>query len=134
MKISRWRRLLLPVLLGVTLSACTAPTAAPPTAPDNEARTAAYLQQIRDRPPYLDAFLRRMPKGGDLHSHLSGAVYAESYVRWAAADGLCFDRNELKLVAPQKKGGPLGNAARYASAFSAARRTSSPTGSSPIVQ
>ena len=100
MTISSWRRLLLPVLLGVTLSACTAPASAPPAAPSNEARTAAYLQQIRDRPPYLDAFLRRMPKGGDLHSHLSGAVYAESYVRWAAGDGLCFDRNKLALVPP----------------------------------
>ena len=28
-----------------------------------------------------------MPKGGDLHSHLSGAVYAESYIQWAAAKG-----------------------------------------------
>jgi adenosine deaminase len=104
MTISRWRRLVLPVLLGLTLSACAAPTAAPPVAPDNETRTAAYLQQIRDRPPYLDAFLRRMPKGGDLHSHLSGAVYAESYVRWAAADGLCFDRTKLKLVSPPCNG------------------------------
>src|SRR5476651_2624350 len=78
MTISRWRRLLSPVLLGLALSACTAPTAAPPAPPDNEARTAAYLQQIRDRPPYLDAFLRRMPKGGDLHNHNSGAIYAES--------------------------------------------------------
>jgi hypothetical protein len=103
MAISRWRHLLL-VLFGVTLSACTTPTAAPPPPSSNEARTAAYLQQIRDRPPYLDAFLRRMPKGGDLHSHLSGAVYAESYVRWAAADGLCFDRNELKLVSPPCNG------------------------------
>ena len=30
-----------------------------------------------------------MPKGGDLHSHLSGAVYAESLIRWAGEDGLC---------------------------------------------
>jgi adenosine deaminase len=34
-------------------------------------------------------FLRAMPKGADLHSHLSGAISAESYVRWAAEDGHC---------------------------------------------
>jgi adenosine deaminase len=32
----------------------------------------------------LRAFLQRMPKGGDLHTHLSGAVYAERFVGWAA--------------------------------------------------
>src|SRR5476651_1239621 len=100
MTISRWHRLLLPVLLGLALSACTAPTATAPTAPDNEARTAAYLQQIRGRPPYLDAFLNRMPKGGDLHSHLSGAIYAESYLNWASADGLCVVRSSFALAAP----------------------------------
>jgi len=37
----------------------------------------------------LDAFLRRMPKGGDLHMHLSGAVYAESFIADAVQDGIC---------------------------------------------
>ncbi|MGH2900067.1 MAG: adenosine deaminase, partial [Solirubrobacteraceae bacterium] len=36
------------------------------------------------------AFLRAMPKGGDLHNHLSGSVRAESWAKWAAEDGLCF--------------------------------------------
>ncbi len=96
MTISRWRSL----LLAATLSACTTPATAPPAAPDNESRTAAYLQQVRDRPPYLDAFLNRMPKGGDLHSHLSGAVYAESYLSWATADGLCVVQSSFSLAAP----------------------------------
>ena len=37
----------------------------------------------------LRMFLQRMPKGGDIHTHLSGAVYAESYIAWAAGAGLC---------------------------------------------
>jgi len=41
-----------------------------------------------------------MPKGGDLHSHLSGAVYAESYIAWAAEDGVCVNRTTFFLVAP----------------------------------
>lgn len=56
--------------------------------------TAATLTQARDNPPALRQFLARMPKGGDLHTHLSGAVYAERYIDWAAADGLCWRERE----------------------------------------
>ncbi|MDQ3070398.1 MAG: adenosine deaminase [Acidobacteriota bacterium] len=52
-------------------------------------RTIRHFESIRHAPPELIAFLRAMPKGADLHSHLSGAVYAERYVEWAAAQGLC---------------------------------------------
>jgi hypothetical protein len=52
--------------------------------------TARRLSAIRNQPLLLEAFLREMPKGGDLHIHLSGAIYAESYIRWAASDNLCF--------------------------------------------
>jgi adenosine deaminase len=44
----------------------------------------------------LRQILQAMPKGGDLHNHLSGSVYAESYLRYAAADGICVD--SMKLV------------------------------------
>ena len=58
----------------------------------NEDRAAAWFDAYRDRPPMLRMFLQRMPKGGDIHTHLSGAVYAESYIGWAASDPtLCFD-------------------------------------------
>ena len=49
-----------------------------------EQKTALFLESIRDQPGLLYAFLKQMPKGGDLHSHLSGAVYAESMICWAA--------------------------------------------------
>lgn len=35
------------------------------------------------------AYLRAMPKGGDLHNHLSSTVYAESFIALAIADGRC---------------------------------------------
>jgi adenosine deaminase len=47
----------------------------------------------------LRQILQAMPKGGDLHNHLSGSVYAESYLRYAAADGICVD--SVKLVITQ---------------------------------
>lgn len=43
-----------------------------------EERAAAWLEAHRARPPMLRALLHAMPKGGDIHTHLSGAVYAES--------------------------------------------------------
>lgn len=39
--------------------------------------------------PELYAFLRPFPKGGDLHMHLSGAVYAETFIAEAAQQGMC---------------------------------------------
>ena len=32
-----------------------------------------------------------MPKGADLHNHLDGAVYAETFIRVGGEDGLCVD-------------------------------------------
>jgi hypothetical protein len=55
-----------------------------------EAATAKRFAAIRSEPLPLRAFLREMPKGGDLHNHLSGSIYAESYLLWAADDKLCF--------------------------------------------
>lgn len=65
--------------------------AAAHAAPADTARTAAWFDAHRDRTPLVRQFLQRMPKGADLHSHLSGAVYAESYLDWAAQADLCVD-------------------------------------------
>ena len=46
------------------------------------------------------AFLRAMPKGGDLHLHLAGAAYPETYLAWAVEDGLCIDAAALALAPP----------------------------------
>ena len=51
----------------------------------------ARFEAARDNHTELRAFLRRMPKGGDLHTHLSGAVYAERFIAWAAQQHLCAD-------------------------------------------
>lgn len=37
----------------------------------------------------LRAFLAQMPKGADLHMHLSGAIYAETFLKNASTDLLC---------------------------------------------
>jgi len=64
-----------------------------------QAATARRFAAIRKQPLLLEAFLREMPKGGDLHNHLSGSIYAESYIRWAAEDNLCVATATFALVA-----------------------------------
>jgi adenosine deaminase len=81
------------LLLVAAASAIAQKSAAtsPSTASSAETRTAHALDLARTDPLNLYAFLARMPKGADLHNHLSGAVYAESWIRAAADDNLCVD-------------------------------------------
>ncbi len=63
-----------------------------------EVRAVRAFNAARSSPLQLHAFLFRMPKGADLHMHLSGAVYAETFLSDAVADLLCVDTRALSLV------------------------------------
>jgi len=65
-----------------------------------EQRTATYFDSIRKSPPKQMAFLLKMPKGADLHNHLSGSIYAERYIEWAADKGLCINTTTMTLTVP----------------------------------
>ena len=80
-----------PVVIAL-LAAATGQTA--------EQRTARYLESVRKQPPLLLAFLHEMPKGGDLHNHLAGAIYAEDLIDFAVSDNLCVERTSSRLIAP----------------------------------
>ncbi len=67
-------------------------------APADTARTAAWFEAHKTRPPLLRQFVQNMPKGADLHSHISGAIYAESYLAWAAQAGYCVNTAQRVLV------------------------------------
>ncbi len=70
-----------------------------------EARTALiYEAELHQGPETLRAFLSDFPKGPDLHVHLTGAVYAETYIRDAGADGLCVDKTSLSFAKPPCRG------------------------------
>ncbi len=71
-----------------------------------EQRTARAFEAARRNPLELYAFLYRMPKGADLHNHLSGAVYAESWIRAGAEDHLCVKLATLSFVKPKA---PVGS-------------------------
>jgi len=76
------------------------PQKKPAPADSAEQKTARYFESIRAQPLLLHAFLQQMPKGGDLHNHLSGAVYAESFIKFAVQDGLCIDHAALAFTQP----------------------------------
>src|SRR5436853_5209871 len=69
-----------------------------------EQRPARHFESLRKSPPQLLAFLLAMPKGGDLHNHLAGAIYAESYIQWASDSGLCINTTTMALLPPPKTG------------------------------
>ena len=96
------------VLLFLFASTALAQTKAPssPAAQkSSEPRAELNLQAARENPLQLRQFLLKMPKGGDLHNHLSGAVYAESWIRAAAEDHLCVDLGMLAFAKPQPSSG-----------------------------
>jgi adenosine deaminase len=65
-----------------------------------EERAGRALDSVRKNPSLLLAFLEEMPKGGDLHNHMAGAIYAESWIEYAAQDNLCVDRSASSLLPP----------------------------------
>jgi adenosine deaminase len=72
-----------------------------------EARTARAFDAAKKHGPLaLHDFLVGMPKGADLHVHLSGGVYAESWIRAAGEDGLCIDIKALSFAKPPSGGCP----------------------------
>ena len=95
------------LLLAATITHAQAPTP--------EARAArAYQAAVQSGPPALRIFLDQFPKGADLHVHLSGAVYAETFIRDAGEDGLCVDPAAISFVKPPCTP-PLGPAAQLPS-------------------
>ena len=93
----------------ITLIAIAQPllAAAPEAEGGATARAAHAFEAARKEGPLaLRGFLIGMPKGADLHVHLSGAIYAESFLRAAGEDGLCIDMKTLAFAKPPSGGCP----------------------------
>jgi adenosine deaminase len=80
-------QLSLALLLGFSASLAAQTIASP----GEERASAAFEAARRAGPLALHGFLEAMPKGADLHMHLSGAIYAETFLMDAAEDGVCVD-------------------------------------------
>jgi adenosine deaminase len=97
-----------PATLLFSLFAINAFTQTPPMASRRSAVNASAKEQraikafnaAKQNPLQLNAFLTRMPKGADLHMHLSGAVYAETFIKDAAEDGLCVNPSTRSFFKP----------------------------------
>ena len=85
---------------GILLAlALTSAQAKGPASTANETATARhYASLIAGEPKTseLTLFFTRMPKGGDLHHHYSGSVYAESYVDFLDMQGYCVDKRTYR--------------------------------------
>ncbi|HBZ04972.1 adenosine deaminase [Massilia sp.] len=67
----------------------------------NEAATARhYAALVAGAEPKLaelTMFFTQMPKGGDLHHHYSGAIYAEQYVDFLDKQGVCVNKQTYRI-------------------------------------
>ena len=89
------------MMAALSVASClTAPSAFAANRPgvSSEAQMQRYFESIKKDPNLLVAFLLDMPKGGDLHNHLSGAIYAETMIQWAKDEKQCVDPKTLYLT------------------------------------
>jgi adenosine deaminase len=92
------RTLHLALLATIIPALCAAQSAPKKTATRDKSTGQANLEAARQNPLALRAFLYKFPKGADLHMHLSGAIYAETFIRDAAEDNLCVDTGKLAFA------------------------------------
>lgn len=70
----------------------------------NLAKTRDFYQSMVDGEPdisKLNLFLTQMPKGGDIHHHYSGTIYAETYLEWVKQRDWRINSCTVKIVTSQ---------------------------------
>lgn len=93
------------LLVALTLGACGGDPMmtmdpVPLTPQERETKVRDYLETLRSNAAAAEAFLRQMPKGGDLHNHTSGAIQTEKLIAWGAEDGACVDTTTFTASNP----------------------------------
>ena len=88
----------------------------------DEVSTEQRFQRALTSDPQVLAFLKRMPKGADLHNHCSGAVYAETWLDAAVRSQLWFNPSSGQFSETQTGGytvpaQEVANHEDYAAAF-----------------
>jgi len=90
------------VITALTIAGCTHTEIQRDLPVSATERTAACFAELADRRPAdvagLTLFLSRMPKGGDIHHHYSGSLYAENYLTMAERRGYRIDPGQLVVV------------------------------------
>ncbi len=57
-----------------------------------------YLESIRNNKAALTAFFSLMPKGGDLHNHLTGSIYTETYIDYVVDNDYYINTKTLEVA------------------------------------
>jgi adenosine deaminase len=91
----------LPVVLAALLSLLLIAGCATVPAVNNDP-----LAAIRNNKAKLQYFFSQMPKGADLHNHLTGSVYAETYFDIAVNEGMYLDPQTFRLYRQGDSGIP----------------------------
>lgn len=60
--------------------------------------TNSYFEKIRNNEAELTAFFAQMPKGGDLHHHFSGSIYAEPMLEDAINDDFYLNTTTMEVL------------------------------------
>ena len=80
----------------------------PHDASKNESKTAllygSFTEGEAPNIAQLNLFFLKLPKGGDIHHHLLGSIYVESFLDWVDADNQCIDKSTLKISDDVKDG------------------------------
>lgn len=98
---TRTATILAAACVATTVAASPARALVPRPAPTVAERfVGSYLDHIRADPARLRDFFYAMPKGGDLHNHLSGAATTELLLSLAVDDGLCLDKTDTAVPGP----------------------------------
>ncbi|TRX02724.1 amidohydrolase family protein [Flavobacterium gawalongense] len=68
--------------------------------------TNQYFEKIRNNEAALTAFFSQMPKGGDLHHHYSGSIYAEPLLEHAISENFYLNTKTMQV---EKEKSSTGN-------------------------
>lgn len=91
----------LALALAVPLAFSATAQAAKPAGSSNEAATARHFAALvagaQPKTAELSLFFSMMPKGGDLHHHYSGAIYAEQFLEWVDKENYCVNKTTYRI-------------------------------------
>lgn len=67
--------------------------------------TSTYFEKIRNNEAELTAFFSQMPKGGDLHHHFSGSIYAEPMLEDAINEDFYLNTTTMEVLKEKPSSG-----------------------------
>lgn len=105
-------------IAGTSASAQSTPTPANSASMAAEQGAELGLAAAKYSPLALRVWLYNMPKGGDLHNHIFGAVYAETWIKDAVEDRMCIESATLTFTKPQLDSSCAKNEVPAANAYS----------------